>query len=177
MRYLMFAALGVAIVVALVLAIGWRLPVAHEATRTVSLAAPPETVWRAITDIPAFPRWRSDVRAVERLPDRNGLPVWVEEGGSGRVRFAVERSDPPHQLVTRIDDRDLPFGGSWTFEIVPAGSGSTLTITERGEIYNLVFRFMARFIFGYESTMHAYVTALTRALAENTAWVTTQPAR
>ncbi len=27
---------------------------------------------------------------------------------------------------------DLPWGGSWTYELAPAGAGTQLTITERG---------------------------------------------
>ena len=30
-----------------------------------------------------------------------------------------------------------------------------MTITERGEIYNVVFRTLAKFVFGYTSTMEA----------------------
>ena len=36
------------------------------------------------------------------------------------------------------------FGGTWTFEVVPMPSGSRLTITERGEIYNVIFRTLSR---------------------------------
>ncbi len=36
---------------------------------------------------------------------------------------------------------------------MPTGSGSRVTITERGEIYNPIFRTLARFVFGYTSTM------------------------
>jgi hypothetical protein len=37
---------------------------------------------------------------------------------------------------------------------------TTLRITEHGEIYNPIFRALARFVFGYESTMIAYLDAL-----------------
>ncbi len=93
------------------------------------------------------------MKTVQRLPDRDGRQVWVEETSSGRITLAVERSEAPRLLVLRIADPALPFGGTWTYEILPAANGSTLTITEDGEIYNLVFRVMARFVFGYEATM------------------------
>ncbi len=81
------------------------------------------------------------------------------------ITLAVERSEAPRLLVLRIADPDLPFGGTWTYEISPAAHGSTLTITEDGAIYNLLFRVMARFVFGYESTMAAYLTAAEGRLA------------
>jgi uncharacterized protein YndB with AHSA1/START domain len=140
--------------------VGWCLPVGHVASRQRTLAAPPEVVWKHVTDVAAFPSWRSDVKRVERLPDRDGRAVWVEETGNGRMTLAIEKSEPPRLLVSRIADPDLPFGGTWTYEIAPAAGGSTITITERGEIYNPIFRFMARFVFGYEATMASYLEAL-----------------
>ena len=67
---------------------------------------------------------------------------------------------PPRKLVVRIADRGLPFGGAWTFDITPQGSGSELRITEDGEVYNVIFRFMARFIFGYTTTIETYLKDL-----------------
>ena len=163
MKWLLLALLVVVLLVVVVLVVGWMLPVAHVASRSASLNAPPEAVWRMITDIDAFPSWRDGVRNVERLPDRNGYPVWVEDGTTGRIMLAVERSEPPHTLVTRIADPDLPFGGTWTYTITPTSNGCTLTITENGEIYNPVFRAMARFVFGYESTLASYLEGLKKA--------------
>jgi uncharacterized protein YndB with AHSA1/START domain len=141
------------------LLVGWLLPEKHKASRQTTFQVSPETVWALITDVEAFPSSRSDVKTVQRLPERDGQRVWVEEGSSGRITLAVERSEAPRLLALRIADPDLPFGGTWTYEILPAANGSTLTITEDGEIYNPVFRVMARFVFGYHGTMAAYLTA------------------
>ena len=160
MRWILIAAATIAAALALAALIGWRLPRAHRASREQVMAATPESIWAAITDVEAFPSWRTDVKTVRRLPDREGRRAWVEDGGSGKITFVVERSDPPRLLVTRIADPALPFGGTWTYEITPAARGSRLRITEDGEIYNPLFRFMARFIFGYEATMASYFAAL-----------------
>ena len=75
--------------------------------------------------------------------------------------YAVERVDPPRELVLRIADERLPYGGTWTFRLSPAGDGgSDLAITEDGFIENLAFRTMARFVFGYEATMNGFLTDL-----------------
>ena len=52
----------------------------------------------------------------------------------------------------------LPFGGEWEYRVAPG----RVTIVERGEIYSLFFRFMARFVFGYTRTIEAYLWALKR---------------
>ena len=165
MKWLLIGVLALAGVAAIVALVGSRLPQSHVASRQARYAAPPDKVWAAITDVQAFPSWRADVKRVERLPERDGRPVWLEEGSSGKITLAVERAEPPRLLVLRIADPALPFGGRWTYEIAPDGSGSTLTITENGEIYNPIFRFMARFVFGYEATMAAYLESLDKHLS------------
>jgi polyketide cyclase/dehydrase/lipid transport protein len=165
MKWLLIGLGVIALVSAAITAIGAALPRGHSATRQAALPVPPDVVWRTITDVDAFPSWRSGVKSVTRLPDRDGRPRWVEETNQGKIPLAVERSEPPRLLVVRIDDPDLPFGGTWTYSITPTTAGSRLSITEDGEVYNPIFRFMARFVFGYEATMRAYVDALSKKLA------------
>jgi uncharacterized protein YndB with AHSA1/START domain len=165
MKWLWTALVVTLVLVVALLLVGWLLPEKHKATRQATFQASPEAVWALVTNVEAFPSWRSDVKTVERLPDRDGRAVWVEEGSGGRITLAVERSEAPRLLVLRIADPDLPFGGIWTYEILPSANGSRLRITEDGEIYNPVFRVMARFVFGYESTMAAYLKAAAARLA------------
>lgn len=140
--------------------VGSRLPQGHVGSRERTFAAPPEAVWTAITDVEAFPSWRSDVKRIERQPDRDGKPAWIGHTRSGRLPVVVERMDTARLLVVRIADPDLPFGGTWTFQLAPAPGGTRLTITENGEIYNPIFRFLARFVFGYDGTIASYLAAL-----------------
>jgi uncharacterized protein YndB with AHSA1/START domain len=153
---------GIGIVVAL---IGAALPRDHVASREVRLPLPPERVWAAITSVDAFPSWRPDLKRVERLSGNDGRTKWIEHTSSGRITFAVDHMDAPRVLVVRIVDRELPFGGTWTYEIAPAGGGSTLRITEHGEVYNPIFRFVSRFVFGHEKTISDYLAALERSVS------------
>jgi uncharacterized protein YndB with AHSA1/START domain len=164
MKWIVIALVVFVVVAALSTFIGSRLPQSHRASLEQQLTAPPEAVWQAITDIEAFPSWRADLKRVQRLQDRDGKPVWIEEGRSGKMTLAVERFEPPHVLVGRIADPGLPFGGTWTYEISPDSGGSRLRITENGEIYHPLFRFMARFIFGYDGTIRSYMVALQKRL-------------
>jgi hypothetical protein len=67
-------------------------------------------------------------------------------------------------MVTRIADSKLPFGGTWAYEIVPASNSCTLTITEDGEVYNPLFRFVSRFVIGHTATLDGYLKALSTKL-------------
>jgi hypothetical protein len=52
--------------------------------------------------------------------------------------------------------------------LVVVGSGIMVTlITENGEVYNPIFRFVSRFIMGHTATLDAYLKSLTTALGEN----------
>jgi uncharacterized protein YndB with AHSA1/START domain len=159
MKWVLIAVAALAALAAVVALAGWSLPVAHVATRHATLAAAPDVVWKTITDVDAFPSWRTDVKTVERVPASAAL-TWIEHGRWGALKLQVEKSDPPRRLVTRIADPSLPFGGTWTFELAPSAGGTTITVTEHGEIYNPVFRALARFVFGYEATLASYLDAL-----------------
>ena len=100
--------------------------------------------------------------ALLALPVRADPPRWVEHGSNGDIAFESVERDPPRRLVTRIADRSLPFGGTWTYELTPAGSGTRLRITEHGEVFNPVFRFMSRFVFGHTATIDRFLKDVVR---------------
>ena len=156
--------------IATVLLIGSLLPKQHSATRAASFHQPPETIWSAITDYSKFPEWRKSVTRVEALPSANGNPSWREfDKYDHSLPFEIDESKPPQRLVTRIADPNLPFGGTWTYELTPQADGSTmLRITENGEIRNIFFRFVSRFLMGYTKTMEDYLNALGQKFGEKT---------
>jgi uncharacterized protein YndB with AHSA1/START domain len=167
MRWLLVVLAAVAAVVALVALTGMLLPRAHTARSHATISATPDSVWSAITDVEAFPSWRGDVSRVELLSPTNGRKTWRESGKHGTITFEELEALPPHRLVGRIADPSLPFGGSWTYEIVPDRTGSRVTITEEGVVHNPIFRFMSRFVFGHHATQEAYLRALGRRFGQD----------
>ena len=160
MKWVLIIIGGLFGLVALVAIIGAILPRGHVASRTARFSKTPAEIWTAISDFASTASWRADVNSMEQMPDLNGNPVWKEENKQGPITYEVTTSEPPKRMVMRIADDTLPFGGTWTYEIEQAGDGSTLTITENGEIYNPIFRFMARFVFGYRATIETYLKDL-----------------
>jgi hypothetical protein len=144
----------------LVVVIGYLLPVKHVATVAARVPATPAQIWGALTDVAAYPKWRGDVTSVEMLPADSRRVAWREHGKNGAISFGIEQAEPPHRLVTRITDKSLPFGGAWEYVVTPDGAGSRVQITERGEVYNPVFRLVSRFIMGHAATASAYLVAL-----------------
>ena len=132
----------IAFVVSLTL-VGYSLPVQHEAARSAEFNKSPEQVFALVSDLKNYGSW------------------WPE---GTETRVAVVERVPPSRFVTKIDKPDAPFGGTWTMEIEPTPAGSRLTITERGEIYNPVFRALARFVFGHTSTLDSCLAAARQRL-------------
>jgi uncharacterized protein YndB with AHSA1/START domain len=160
MRWVLLIAGLLVLAILVVCVIGYMLPQSHVASASARFAAAPDSIWVSLTDVPAFPKWRPGVSRVELLSDDNGQRGWRELGKHDAVTYRVVESVPARRLVTRIADQNLPYGGSWTYELAPDGSGTRLTITERGEVYNPIFRFVSRFIMGYTATMEGMLRAL-----------------
>lgn len=165
MKWILIIVGAIVAIVVTVIVIGYLLPEKHTASRAARYSASPEQVWAAITDVGAFPAWRPDVTSVEQLPAIEGRPSWKEIGSDGTITYRVVTAVPPSaqgsgKLITQIADKDLPFGGEWEYEITRDGTGSRLMIVERGEVYNPVFRFMSRFVFGHSATMDRYLASL-----------------
>jgi hypothetical protein len=158
MKWVLLIAGALALLAALVALVGAMLPRAHHATRQAHYRQKPEAIYFTL----AGPvDWRSDVKAFGALPDRDGRKQWWERDSHGQnVIYELVEDKMPSRRVVRIADRNLPFGGTWTFDIAPAPEGCVVRITEDGEVYNVIFRFMARFFFGYTASIEGYLRDL-----------------
>ena len=164
MKWVLIIVAFLILLVAVIAGIGMLLPKTHVATRASRFKQSPQAIWEAIT---GAPDWRSDIRSFENLPARDGRRSWAETDKHGQtIAYETVEEIPRTRLVTRIATPKLPFGGTWTHEIRPLTDGSELTITEAGEIYNPIFRFMARFVFGYSASIETYLKALHHKFGE-----------
>jgi hypothetical protein len=136
MRIAVWVVVVLVAAVGVVASIGYFLPVNHEASRSAEFTKAPDVIFALIADPATYGSW------------------W----DGAEVKTAVVESVPPSRLVTKIVG-ETAFGGTWTFEIVPTPSGTRLTITERGEVYNVFFRTLSRFVFGYTGTMDSFLAA------------------
>ena len=165
-RTVVLAALGAAgAVVALLGAaagLGAATPEGHAPLVAARLAHPPTAAFDAIADLPASVAWRSDLEAIERLPDTDGVETWLEHGEWGDLRVEVPEAVRParYRFVLPPGQPDLPFHGEWLVELQPAGDGTWLTITESGRVPSALFRGLQRLVFGYHASLEAFVRDL-----------------
>jgi polyketide cyclase/dehydrase/lipid transport protein len=162
MRWILYVVAAVALLALIVAVVGAMLPRTHSVSRTAHVKMPPDALFTLLTDVSQYATWRPDVKSLQRLPDKNGMPAWIEETGGMKIPMRIERMERPTVIVGRIDSSELAFGGTWTYRIAPAPGGSELTITEDGEVHNVIFRFMSRFVFGHYATLDAFLVNLAR---------------
>lgn len=159
----MLAALIVA-VLALITAIGWKLPAEHRIAREAELPHGPDTVWTAISDFRALPAWMPGIRRVHKLDAIEGRERWLYETAEGDMTIEVVTRAAPTELTIRSVSSDFAFGGTWTHRISPANAGSWVSVTEHGWISNPFFRFMYRYVFAHATTPDEALAALKRYL-------------
>jgi len=159
MKWVLYIAGGLVLLGGLMAMIGALLPRDHHASRKARYRVAPDALYAVLM---GPPDWRTGVKSYGVLPEQDGRKRWWEQDTHGqKVTYELVEARPPERVVTRIADRGLPFGGTWTFEIAPVeGGGSELRIHEDGEVYNTIFRFMARFFFGYTSSIEGYLRDL-----------------
>ncbi len=170
MKLVLYLVIGIVVVIALlgglVALIGSRLPKTHTASRSILLQRPPAEVYAVVRDFASAPSWRTDLKSVE-IQNRPGERLrFREEGKNGTVNYELEEDAPPARMVTRITDTDLGYAGKWTYVFTAETGGTRLTITEDGEVSNLLFRVMSRYVFGQTGTLDAYLMSLAKKFGE-----------
>jgi len=150
-----------ALLVLCVVVIGSLLPQQHVASRSASFRATPENLFSLI----AGPQgWRPDVLRDEPVPDTKGREFRRETARNGEtITYELLNRKPPQSITRRIATENLPYSGSWTISLQPQGEMTTVKITETGQVYNPVFRFVSRFVIGHTRTIDTYLRALGKA--------------
>lgn len=166
MRIALLVVLGLVVLVGLIFVVGLLLPREHRASSSVTLSKAPAEVWAVVRDPGALQGTWKELSEVRRLPDANGKEVWEQKAGGWPIRLVVEESTPPSRLVTRIDaPPDAAFGGTWTYQLEPAGTGTRVMVTEDGYVSNPLFRVMMH-VMGVHRTADGYLRALGTKLGE-----------
>jgi uncharacterized membrane protein len=157
---------GIALLAGVIALIGSQLPKGHVASRSVFLHQSPQNVYAVVRDFPSAPTWRSDVKRIQAEAQSSGQLHFREEGSNGTVNYELTEDVPNERMVTRILDTDLGYSGKWTYVLKPENGGTRVTITEDGEVSNVLFRFMSRYVFGQTATLDSYLTSLAKRFGE-----------
>ena len=166
--YILAGIIGLLVLAFLILYVaGSRMPREHRTQMTKVFRSNRATVWAALTDYASMPQWWPAVKSIrtEKLPDGTEL-TWNTDSHGQEIPFRTGESRTNEKLVRVIAKDDLPFGGTWTYELVDAPQGGTqLTLTEDGYIKPPIFRAMARWFFGLDTTMKDFLAHFEKRVA------------
>jgi hypothetical protein len=152
------------LLVVCVVVIGLLLPKRHVASRSAVIQANPEWLFALIS---GSQEWRPEVKSCE-LIEKDGKHFQRETSRRGEtVLYELQGSRPPLAIERRIATEHLPYGGKWSFTLEPVDGGTKVRITEDGEVYNPVFRFVSRFVMGHTAMLDAYLKALGKAVGQD----------
>ena len=107
--------------------------------KEILIAAPPETVYRVITEPAQISQWFSDAAELDPRPGGEGRLTFEDRATSQRmaVRLRVEAAEPPHRFAFRWDypDGEQPHEANAPlveFTLAAEGAGTRLRVTESG---------------------------------------------
>jgi hypothetical protein len=147
---------------------GQFVPPGHVAASSMNLSQAADTVWAVVSDLGGYPSWWTDVKSSRREPDAGDREVWVQTDANDQaIALEVVELVPRRLLITQIADEKLPFSGKWTYTVEPAEGGTRVTIVEEGEIFNPIFRFLARYFIGHHGTIDRCLEALGEHFGEH----------
>ena len=146
--------------------IGRAQPERHTATITFIVPKPRPSVWVALTDYASMPQWWPAVKSI-RFETRAGGEVisWNKDAHGKEIGFRTQSEKPPARLVREIVGDDLPFGGTWTYELAEDGGGTRVTLTEDGFIKPPLFRGIAKFFLPPDAAMRDFEKHFTAYVA------------
>lgn len=152
--------------IAIIYVVGALMPVKHQVSVSRLFAVDKKTLWQLLSDFGTQKDWRRDIVASNKVSESGAInEIWQETDRHGNAIRYENRDIIDEQTLKRvIVSENLAFGGYWMFELETANSQqqamSKLTITEYGEVYHPLFRFIGKYVFGFDGTMKRYLQDL-----------------
>ena len=144
--------------------VGALLPKSHRVSRSALFHAPIERLFALID---GTQDWRPDIVRYEIVSQTANRRMVRETGSDGSVvTYELQQATPPTSLTRRIATENLPYSGTWTYTLHREAGDSVVQITEVGEVYSPIFRFVSRFIMGQHRSIDNYLRALGKAAGE-----------
>jgi uncharacterized protein YndB with AHSA1/START domain len=158
---------GLLVLVGIILYLfGRAQPERHMARIAFTLPKPRAVVWTALVDYPAMAQWWPAVKTVRLETRPNGEVItWNADAHGQQIGFRTQEEQAPARLVREIVGDNLPFGGTWTYELVEENGATRMTLTEDGYIKPPFFRAVARLFMKPDATMRDFEKNFTAYVA------------
>ena len=164
MYWILFVMALIASVVIAMIVGGLVTARAHTVSQSATVPASINDVWRTIRTVDQYATWRSDLEDVDLINTTESQVRWREQSTRRSVMYGIVHEEAPHRLVVRILDDDLPYSGEWEWTLREQGTGTSVTITERGEISNPIFRLIGTYFIGHTKTIARVLNDLAQVM-------------
>jgi hypothetical protein len=159
MRSLAGLALLLAAAFGVVYWMGRRLPVQHRAVASGRVEASQDAVWRLVDDPATHAAWRKGIIQISMQPGEERC--WIETHRSMDLMLCPVEVVPKARKAVRVAEKDMRFGGTWTYELTPLGADATeVTVTEDGYVPPPLWRFLGHYVMGEETDVRQFVADL-----------------
>jgi hypothetical protein len=171
-NFLLWVAVVLVALVILVMAGGWFLPDSYPAHVVMKINQSPAVVWAAVADYEKHPISGAMRKSTQKLPDENGLPVWIEDIGETRLRVQVVSAQPPNHIKWQFTDEVVKSLSAWSeTHIAAEGSGSLITTHSetrivRGSWHVPIFKVILWMTRAHEKGVRDYWTSVGQSLGE-----------
>jgi uncharacterized protein YndB with AHSA1/START domain len=113
-------------------------------SRATTVGAPPEDVWRVLSDPYRLPAWWPGVERVEEVSDTAWTKVMrsPKAGKAVRADYSLDDAEPPRRLRWRHEVAESPFErimseALYEFELQPEGEGTRIALGARVRLRGL----------------------------------------
>ena len=160
----------------LVFVVGSFLPDRYDARVVMKLNKTPEAVWAAVMDYQKHPISGAMRKNTQKLPDENGLPVWIEDMGETRLRIQVVAATPPNHIKWVFGDQVVPMTAWSETRIEPVDGGSLITTNSEttirtGTWHVPIFRVILSLTRAHEKGVRDYWASIAKSLGEQPQFV------
>ena len=172
MKALKWIGIALVSVIVLVFVAGMFLPNRYTAQVVVRMNKPPEAVWAAIADYEKHPLTGAMRKRTEKLPDENGLPVWIEDAGETRIRVQVVEATAPRHIKWVFGDEAVKTMSAWSDTHITADGGGCVITTnsetniKSGSWHVPIFRVILTLTRAHEKGVRDYWASIAAALGE-----------
>jgi hypothetical protein len=127
--------------------IGLLLPERYVGQVKVVFHKPLDDVWAALSDFERHPMVGKMRKGIEKLPDENGLAVWVEEMGREKITVITVECEQPTRVVREMSSASTLMTSRWEYDLKPVDVGCQVTLdaetyVRSGNWIAPIFRFM-----------------------------------
>ncbi|MEO0552200.1 MAG: polyketide cyclase [Bacteroidota bacterium] len=157
MKWLLIIIGVLALLVLIVFLVGKLLPVKHTAFQEKQFTTDISSLWSALRNFEDYPKWRSTLKTLTVINEKQ----WQETDSRGDIiTFGIIEEISEAKMAVKILSDDLPFGGTWVYELTEGNGAVTLKITENGEVYSPIYRFIGYFFLDQSATIKQYMIDL-----------------